>query len=346
MNSSFIFLKFWRINLRAGLLILLRHLVDWPVQKPLHKSVTIVRHGNPRGVGVGLRVHPTCYTRRLKPTPRFTLVAGLLTALLTASPLVLANPVEDTHKIRDFYQQIFPQLQLADYAEGVYAIDSDAKISWQAIEEFPPYEFALEKGEKLFYQSFAKGKTYADCFPNKGIAIAQIYPYWDATTQQIITLASAINRCREQHNAAALPYAKGEVSYIMAYMAYTSRGQRINTQIPPNSPQALAAYEHGKTYFYQRRGQLNFSCASCHVDNAGKYIRSEILSPALGHTTHWPVYRLNTGEMGTLHRRFMDCNKLIRARIDPAQSTALRELEYFLSYMANGLPLNGPATRK
>ncbi|MCK5354501.1 MAG: sulfur oxidation c-type cytochrome SoxA, partial [Methyloprofundus sp.] len=109
---------------------------------------------------------------------------------------------------------------------------------------------------------------------------------------------------------------------------------------------ALAAYEHGKDYFYQRRGQLNFSCASCHLDNAGKFLRSEILSPALGHTTHWPAYRLNTGEMGTLHRRFMACNKLLRSKVDPAQSTALRELEYFLSFMANGLPLNGPSTRK
>jgi len=266
--------------------------------------------------------------------------------LLMLSSLTLASPIEDRQHIRDFYQQRFPQLQLDDYAEGVYAIDSDAKSSWQAIEEFPPYEFALEEGEKLFYLPFANGKSYADCFANKGIAIAQNYPYWNESTQQIITLASAINSCRKQNKMATLPYAKGEINTVMAYIAYTSRGQRINTHIPKNSKPALAAYERGKTYFYQRRGQLNFSCASCHVDNAGKYIRSEILSPALGHTTHWPTYRLNTGEMGTLHRRFMVCNKLIRAKVDPAQSTALRELEYFLSFMANGLPLNGPSTRK
>lgn len=274
------------------------------------------------------------------------LQTGLFFILLTVSSLVLANPTEDTRKIRDFYQQLFPQLQLDDYAEGVYAIDSDAKSSWQAIEEFPPYELALERGKELFYLPFSKGKTYADCFTNKGVTIAQLYPYWDTTKQQVITLASAINNCRKQYKAAPLPYAKSEINDIMAYMAYTSRGQRINTLIPVDSPQALAAYEQGKAYFYKRRGQLNFSCASCHVDNAGKYIRSEILSPALGHTTHWPTYRLNSGEMGTLHQRFMVCNKLIRAKVDPAQSTALRELEYFLSVMANGLPLNGPATRK
>ncbi len=275
-------------------------------------------------------------------SPRLSLLIYLFFSCL----YVYADPVQDRQNIREYYQQRFPQLQLDDYAEGVYAIDPIAKSSWEAIEEFPPYEFALEQGEALFYQAFGNGKSYADCFTNKGIAVVQNYPYWDEATQQIVTLASAINHCRKQNNMPALPYAKGEISYLMAYMAYTSRGQRIHTDIPKNSKLALAAYERGKAYFYQRRGQLNFSCASCHVDNAGKYIRSEVLSPALGHTTHWPVYRLNTGEMGTLHRRFMDCNKLIRAAIDPAQSMVLRELEYFLSYMANGLPLNGPATRK
>jgi len=274
------------------------------------------------------------------------LYIGILTYLCLSYSWVWATPAEDRQQLLNFYQQHFPQLQLADYAEGVYAIDSDAKNSWLAIEEFPPYEFALEQGKKLFYHPFANGKHYADCFPNKGIAIAQNYPYWNEHRQQLITLASAINDCRQNNQATALAYEKGEITEILAYMAYTSRGQVINTQIPKSSTQALAAYEQGKAYFYQRRGQLNFSCASCHVDNAGKYIRSEILSPALGHTTHWPTYRLNTGEMGTLHRRFMVCNKLIRAKVDPAQSTALRQLEYFLSFLANGLPLNGPSTRK
>lgn len=260
--------------------------------------------------------------------------------------VVRADPISDTQNIREFYQEIFPKLALDDYVEGVYAIDGDAKNSWLAIEEFPPYEFALEEGKQRFYEPFPNGRTYADCFAQKGIAIAQYYPYWSKEKRQVITLPSAINECRKKNKIPLLAYAKGEINTIMAYMAYTSRGQRITTQVPFNIPEALVAYGNGKKYFYQRRGQLNFSCASCHVDNAGKFIRSEILSPALGHTTHWPVYRLNTGEMGTLHRRFMACNKLIRAKVDLAQSVALRELEYFLSVMANGLPLNGPATRK
>ncbi len=270
----------------------------------------------------------------------------IVCSFITFSASIYADPFEDRQKMRAFYQHLFPQLPLADYAAGVYAIDPDAKESWLAIEEFPPYELALEEGEVLFKQPFANGSSYANCFPNQGIAIAQNYPYWDKKKQQIVTLASVLNDCRLDNQLTPLAYGKGEISYLLAYMAYTSRGQKINTRIPNDSQAALAAYQQGKAYFYQRRGQLNFSCAICHLDNAGKFIRSEILSPALGHTTHWPAYRLNTGEMSTLHKRFMVCNKLIRAKVDPAQSTALRQLEYYLSFMDYGLPLNGPSTRK
>jgi len=36
----------------------------------------------------------------------------------------------------------------------------------------------------------------------------------------------------------------------------------------------------------------------------------------------------------------------VRARPFEAQSEEFRNLEYFLTYMSNGLELNGPATRR
>jgi len=267
----------------------------------------------------------------------------ILSLLALSSFTVHSTPAGDSQALRDFYQQQFPSIAFSEYADGVYAFDADSKAAWLAINEFPPYEFSLEIGKTLFNRPFSNKAQYADCFPNKGIAIAQLYPYWDETKQSIITLASAINDCRLKNKLPALAYESDEITYLMAYMADTSRGLLINTRLPES---ALSAYERGKAYFYQRRGQLNFSCASCHVDNAGKFIRSEILSPALGHTTHWPAYRLKTGKLGSLHTRFKVCNRLIRAKVHKAQSTELRELEFFLSYLSNGLPMNGPSIRK
>jgi sulfur-oxidizing protein SoxA len=50
--------------------------------------------------------------------------------------------------------------------------------------------------------------------------------------------------------------------------------------------------------------------------------------------------------MGTLHRRFRECLSQIKAEPPPEQSDELRNLEYFLRFMGNGDPINGPSTRK
>ena len=87
------------------------------------------------------------------------------------------------------------------------------------------------------------------------------------------------------------------------------------------------------------------SCAHCHIDNAGNYIRSNILGPSVGHPSHWPAYRAKWGAMGTLQRRFTGCNKQVRAKPFKAQGTEYSNLEYFLTYMSNGIPWNGPGVR-
>ncbi|MGZ8137581.1 MAG: sulfur oxidation c-type cytochrome SoxA [Methylococcaceae bacterium] len=269
----------------------------------------------------------------------------LFLCLLITFPLS-ADPLQDQLAFRQQYQQRFPHLQLQDYANGVYAIDPIARQSWLAIEEFPPYEPAIEQGELLFNTAFKNGGHYADCFANKGIGIAHQYPQWDNVKGEVITLAKAINDCRKDHGEAPLDQQRGEITQLLAFMAYTSRGKLINIVIPENNLRALAAYDQGKNFYYQRRGQLNFSCASCHVQNAGKQIRSEILSPSLGHTSGWPTYRLKWGEMGTLHRRFIECLEQIKAAPLLAQDIELRNLEYFLSFMSNGVAITGPGTRK
>lgn len=257
-----------------------------------------------------------------------------------------ASPELDQTLFLERYRKLFPELQLADYGDGVYALDADARASWQAIEEFPPYEIAVEHGRKAFVQPFKNGKHYRDCFENDGIGIAHTYPRWDKTAGTVVTLSMAVNACRIANGEPPLPEQQGALVDLLAYMAYTSRGNPVTVTVPSDDPRALAAYEQGRQYYFQRRGQLNFSCATCHYQNAGKHIRTELLSPSVGHTSHWPVYRLKWGEIGTLHRRFIGCLEQIRAPLDKPQSVAFRNLEYFLSYLSNGIPVNGPSVRK
>jgi len=274
------------------------------------------------------------------------LTAALVMVLaLTWGGVALATPQEDQAIWQSYYQKRFPDVPKENFINGVYAIDPVGRENWEAIEEFPPYEMAISNGEEMWNTPFANGKAYKDCFPD-GPAVAGKYPYWDKEQGMVVTLLLAINRCREANGEGPLKYKKGPIADILSYIRYQSREQITKVEIPEDDPKALEAYEQGKQFYFARRGQLNFSCAHCHGLNAGNVLRTEILSPAFGHTTHFPVYRSKWGEMGTLHWRFSGCNKQVRAKPFKAQGEEYRNLEYFLTYMQNGLPLNGPGARK
>jgi sulfur-oxidizing protein SoxA len=264
-----------------------------------------------------------------------------------AQPLLADNAVDpkaDFKAFRDYFTKRFPKVPLDDFVNGPYSMDADLRKQWKAIDEFPPYEFAIEKGKEMFATPFKNGKTYGDCFQNKGIGIRQNYPYFDAKSGQVITLDLALNQCREANGEKPFDYTKDEMAALTAYMAFTSRGKRFDIKIS-NDPRALAAYKNGGEYFYTRRGQLNFSCASCHVQSPGNHIRTEVLAPALGIVAALPIYRSEWGGMGTTSRRFTSCNSQVRGVPLKPEDEAYRNVEYFLSYMSNGLPISGPGAR-
>ena len=271
-----------------------------------------------------------------------TLVIGLLGAFTAP---VYATPQEDLENFRSYFYKRFPNTPKDDFSNGVYSIDAASREQWEEIEEFPPYELNLEKGKTLFNTPFKNGKTYASCFQNDGIGVAHRYPFFDTKSGKVITLELAINDCRKANGEEPLKWSKGPIADISAYMNYTSRGETINIVVP-NDARAMEAYERGKQHFYAKRGQMNMSCADCHVHNSGNKIRADILSPALGHATHFPVYRSKWGGLGTMHRRYGGCNKQVRAKPYKAQSDEYRALEYFHTFMSNGLEANGPGARK
>jgi sulfur-oxidizing protein SoxA len=266
--------------------------------------------------------------------------------LISAAPVaVQASPQQDLKEFRAYFAERFPDVPFKEYVNGVYAIDQASREQWESIEEFPPYELNIDNGKKAFNTPFKNGKTYASCFRNDGVGIKQDYPYYDTATGKVVTLEAAINDCRVKNGEEPLKWDKGEIADISAYMAYTSRGNKVNVVIP-NDEGAMGAYERGKNHFYGKRGQLNMSCADCHQWNAGNRIRADLLSPALGHTTHFPVYRSKWGGLGTIHRRYGGCNKQVRAKPFDSQSDEYRALELFHTYMSNGLVMNGPGARK
>ena len=251
---------------------------------------------------------------------------------------------QDIQEFRDFYSKKFSNIDINEFKDGVYAIDEKSREQWLEIEEFAPYEISVEDGEEAFGETFANGKSYIDCFPNVEDGIRQNYPYFDDKTDQIITVELAINHCRDANAEEPLKYGTGKLADISAYISFSSREQILNPTV--QNEKAYAKYMAGKKFFYSKRGQLNFACADCHLNIAGQMLRADLLSPALGHPTAMPVYRSNWGELGTMHMRYAECNRNVRAKPLELQSEEYRNLEYFQTVMSKGMEVNGPSSRK
>lgn len=275
--------------------------------------------------------------------------AVMLTSILATSlaqPAAIAGPEEDRAAFVRYFQSRFPDVEFDEFANGIYAIDADSRRQWLEIEEFPPYEFAIEQGESEWQQTFANGRTFADCFAQPSDSIRAMYPRYEEARGEVVTLEIALNDCRAANDEEPYAYDAEELIDLTAFLAFEARGKAVAVRIPADQPGAIAAYEDGKRFYYSKRGQLNFACSDCHITSVGQRVRADRLGPSLGHTTHFPVYRSKLGGMIGLQQRFLGCIRDVRAKPFELQSTGYRNLEFFLAYMSNGLMINGPGARK
>lgn len=269
-------------------------------------------------------------------------MAGLGMAFGAVS--VHASPEGDRQELAKYYTSKYPNIKTEDYVYGALAFDADSKSQYDAIMEFPPFESEVEQGRKMWETPFKNGKTYSSCLPNGGNQIAGNYPMFDEAKGKVVTLQDAINDCRTANGEAAYKVNDMKTMGVLtSYMRTLSNGMIMNIKV--ETPKAVAAYEDGKKTFYSRKGQLNFACASCHVQNAGNRLRSELISPAIGHAVHWPVFR-GGDKLVTLQNRYTGCFKQVRAVPPPEGGTVMNNLEYFHSSLSNGLPMKASVFRK
>lgn len=275
----------------------------------------------------------------------FALVLRLLTAVAAAYPvLALPAPAEDRMQLVEFFEKRFPGVPLEEYVYGALIANPGGREQYEQIMEFPPFLGDIEKGKKIWETQFPNGKSFADCFPRGGHNVVGNYPYFDETLGKVVSFENAINACLRRNGEPELVYGDREpMGVLTAYARTLSDGMRIDIRV--DSPAAAAKYEAGKNLFFRRIGQLNAACAGCHLYNAGKIMRMEIISPALGQATHWPIFR-GGEELMTLQGRFKRCMEQMRAVPYGFDSDEWNNLEYFLTYLSNGLPLKSAVFRK
>ena len=212
----------------------------------------------------------------------------------------------------------------------------------------------LSIGKKLWERKFKNGKSLAHCFPNGGKRIASTYPQYDAKAKLVITLEGAINRCLQLHREPEIDVANAPVmGPLSAYARSLSDGQRLALRV--GIPAAREKLDAGKALFTRRIGQQNFACASCHVQQAGRILElrepftrratGTVLSPAVGQATSWP--RLEPGgTVRTLQMQYQQCMKKSGAEPFDLGSEELNNLEYYHTFLSNGLPIRTLAVQR
>ena len=271
-------------------------------------------------------------------------VAALLAMGPSAHAASPDSPAAEQRQFQQYFQAKFPGVPLDEFANGAYAIDPSMRKQWEDILQMPPYDFAIDEGKRLFEHPFADGKTYAQCLPGGGVGTRQSYPRFDPASGTVITLPIALNGCRTASGEPALDLESGPMAALTAYLASTSRGKPFAVTIP-DDPRALAAFADGRAAFDDPRGTATTSCASCHVAGAGVRPDGGSIAPALGILASFPIYRSGWGEMGTVARRIRSCDAGIGNTPLAADAPTYRNVEFYLSFMSNGVAIAGPGAR-
>ena len=171
--------------------------------------------------------------------------------------------------------------------------------------------------------------------------VAARYPAFDADERAPLTLAGRIATCRQKRQLALPLAAEGhDLLALEAYVAFQSRGLPIE---PPDDPRLAPYRERGRLRYLERVGQLDFSCAQCHDDNAGQRLAGSVIPQA--HPTGYPLYRLEWQGLGSLQRRLRNCMSGVRAQPYAYGSIELTELELYLASRAAVLRIETPAVR-
>jgi sulfur-oxidizing protein SoxA len=238
-------------------------------------------------------------------------------------------------------QRVLPQGELRS---GVTFAGADVR-AMQADDLANPGFLWVESGEKLWNMAAgAEQRSCASCHGDTRTSmrgVAARYPRHDEAAG-LLDLEARIGRCRVERQKAA-PWAREseELLAVTTFVAFQSRGLPLAVSI--DGP-ARAAFERGRAFYATRHGQMNLACTQCHDANWGKRLLNETISQ--GHGNAFPAYRLEWQGMGSLQRRIRACLFGIRAEMPPPGAPELSDVELYLAWRAQGLPLEAPGVRR
>ncbi len=199
----------------------------------------------------------------------------------------------------------------------------------------------VDQGEALW-----ESEGCASCHGDASVSMRGVgahYPVWSDERGRVVTLDQQINLCRSERLGQD-PWAPGsrEMTALDAYVMHQSRGLPVAVAL--DGDEERAAFERGRIYYETPRGQLDLSCANCHVENEGRRLRGEVLSQ--GQANGFPIYRQLWQDIGSLDRMIRWCHESVRAEPPADGDPVWGDLEFYLRARGNGLVVETPAVRR
>ncbi len=190
----------------------------------------------------------------------------------------------------------------------------------------------------------SEGKSCASCHGDieesmKGVRA--VMPKINEANGELWSVEDYVNDCRTNRmGAEAWNWDKDPMKNMTAAIALQSRGLPVNVAI---DGAAAPFWEQGKELYYTRHGLLQLSCASCHEENNGNYIRADHLSQ--GQINGFPVFRLKQSALVSMHNRFFGCIRDTRAESYAKGGPEFHALELYVASRGNGLSVAAPSVR-
>lgn len=209
-----------------------------------------------------------------------------------------------------------------------------------------PGMFAIDLGRTLWQRvEGTAGLSCASCHGDASSSmrgVAARYPRIDGRTGRLLNLELRVNEERKQRmQASPLAYESEAMLALAAYIAYQSRGMSVTVDV---TGPAEAYFEQGRSFYFQRRGQLDLACSQCHDDRVGAKLRGEVISQ--GQVNGFPIYRLSWRKMASRHRLFEWCNTSVRAEPYAYGSPEYLALELYVAWRGRGIAIETPAVRR
>ena len=266
-------------------------------------------------------------------------LTALVVTLALGCSAHAASPEATRAEIASALKERLPDVTAQDYRLGAAAFDADLRRTLE--ENTNAGASTLAAGKDLWTRKFKNGRTLSGCFPNGGRRVAAVYPQFDPRLKRVITLEMAINQCLKAHGEALYDHADPKtMGTVMAYLRSLADGQKVAVRVPPAAEER---FEQGRRLYQSRLGQRNYACASCHVQGAGKHFEDAVLSAAASQAPGWPIIR--NAMAITAQARMRECLERMGAAPFAAGSDELNQLEYYVTWLANGRPVKANAWR-